>query len=427
MEKMKNFRMSILLMAVMAALLVFASSCKEEEEEYPTGGLDGTRLWGDITENVTLSANSTYQLDGAVHVKEGATLTINEGVTIEADASKVSYLLIEQGADIHAVGTASSPIVFTSNASAPSPGDWGGIMVCGNATINAEGGTGVSEVGNATYGGSNDNDDSGIMQYVRLEYSGIAFDEEHEANGFAFYALGNGTTLDHLQSYKGADDGFEFLGDTVNASYLVSSHSEDDSFDWTEGWRGKGQYWLANQGGTDGDRGIEGDNSKSDNTATPYSAPVLSNVSLLGAGFDGTYGMKLREGTKASIHNLIVTGFAKRSIHVEHNQTLTNLNNNELNVDYAHVSDDVSDMAIKYSVSTIIQDGQEVDDPNGPDVDENQKIEASDNVVLGAVNAYASTVFSGGINASDVDAYFESDSNIGSGSGWTSGWTVGVN
>jgi len=92
-----------------------------------------------------------------------------------------------------------------------------------------------------------------------------------------------------------------------------------------------------------------------------------------------------------------------------------------------HVSDDVSDMAIKYSVSTIIQDGQEVDDPNGPDVDENQKIEASDNVVLGAVNAYASTVFSGGINASDVDAYFESDSNIGSGSGWTSGWTVGVN
>src|SRR6056297_637543 len=181
MEKMKNFRMSILLMAVMAALLVFASSCKEEEEEDPTGGLDGTRLWGDITENVTLSANSTYQLDGAVHVKEGATLTINEGVTIEADASKVSYLLIEQGADIHAVGTASSPIVFTSNASAPSPGDWGGIMVCGNATINAEGGTGVSEVGNATYGGSNDNDDSGIMQYVRLEYSGIAFDEEHEA------------------------------------------------------------------------------------------------------------------------------------------------------------------------------------------------------------------------------------------------------
>lgn len=426
-EKMKSFRFSNLIMLAMASLLVFTTSCKDDEEEDPSGGLDGTRLWGDLTENITLSANTTYQLDGSVHVKEGATITINEGVTVEANASKVSYLLIEQGARINAAGTAGKPIVFTSDAASPAPGDWGGIMICGNATINAEGGTGVSEVGNATYGGNNDNDDSGILQYIRLEYTGVAFDEDHEANGFAFYAVGDATTVDHLQSYKGADDGFEFFGGTVNTKYLVSTHSEDDSFDWTEGWRGKGQFWLANQGGDGGDRGIEGDNSKSNNTATPYSFPILSNITLIGNNFDGTYGMKLREGTKAEIYNVIVSGFPKRSVHVEHNQTLTNLNNDELNLDYAYLCDDVSDVAVKYSVSTVMEGGEEIDDPNGPSVNEEQKFENSDNVVLDALNADHSTVYSGGINASGINAFFDSSSDIGSGSDWTSGWTIGVN
>ncbi|MGC9331443.1 MAG: hypothetical protein ACP5DZ_06145 [Bacteroidales bacterium] len=423
---MKMYKLSTLIMAVAAALLVFTTGCKKDEEEDPTGGLDGTRLWGDISENVTLDANSTYQLDGAVHVKDGATLVINEGVSIEANASKTSYLLIEQGGKINASGTTTNPIVFTSDAASPTPGDWGGIMVCGKATINAEGGTGVTEVGNAIYGGNNDNDDSGILQYIRLEYSGIAFDEEHEANGFAFYAVGNATTVDHLQSYKCADDGFEFFGGTVNASYLVSTHSKDDSFDWTEGWRGKGQFWLANQGGDNGDRGIEGDNNKNDNSTTPFSSPVLSNITLIGNGFTGTYGMKLREGTKAEIYNIIVTGFAKRSIHVEHNQTLTNLNNDELNVDYAYVSNDVTDVPIKYSVSTIIDGGEEIDDPNGPSVDDNEKIEASDNVTIDSFSATHSTTFDNGTNPSDIDTYFVSTTKIGSGSDWASGWTIGL-
>ncbi|MFW5805842.1 MAG: hypothetical protein ACOCVX_04870 [Bacteroidales bacterium] len=419
-------KLTPLFAVTIAALLVFTTSCKKDEEEEATGGLDGTRLWGDISENVTLEKNTTYELDGAVHVQDGATIIIEEGVTIEADASKTSYLLIEQGGKINASGTASKPIVFTSNAASPEPGDWGGIMVCGKATINAEGGTGVTEVGNAPYGGNNDNDDSGVLQYIRLEYSGIAFDEDHEANGFAFYSVGSSTTVDHLQSYKGADDGFEFFGGTVNASYLVSTHSEDDSFDWTEGWRGKGQFWLANQGGDGGDRGIEGDNNKNNNSTTPYSAPVLSNITLKGAGFNDTYGMKLREGTKAEIYNVIVTGFPKRSIHVEHNQTLTNLNNDELNLDYAYISDDVTDVPIKYSVSTVIQDGNEIDDPNGPSVDEDEKIEASDNVTIDNFTATHSTRFDGGTNPSDIDSYFVSTNKIGSGSDWTSGWTTGL-
>jgi hypothetical protein len=423
---MKMKKLTTLFAVTIAALLVFTTSCKKDEEEEATGGLDGTRLWGDITENVTLEKNTTYELDGAIHVQEGATIIIQEGVTIEADASKTSYLLIEQGGKINASGTASNPIVMTSNAASPAPGDWGGIMVCGKATINAEGGTGVSEVGNAPYGGNNDNDDSGVLQYIRLEYSGIAFDEDHEANGFAFYSVGNSTTVDHLQSYKGADDGFEFFGGTVNASYLVSTHSEDDSFDWTEGWRGKGQFWLANQGGDGGDRGIEGDNNKNNNSTTPYSAPMLSNITLIGGGFNGTYGMKLREGTKADIYNVIVTGFPKRSIHVEHNQTLTNLNNDALNVDYAYISNDVTDVPVKYSVSTVIQDGDEIDDPNGPSVDDNEKIEASDNVTIDIFTATHSTTFDGDTNPSDIDSYFVSTNKIGSGSDWTSGWTTGL-
>lgn len=435
-EKMKNVKISVVLMAFMAALLVMSTGCTQEDEpEESKGGLDGNRLWGEITENVSFSEGETYLLDGAVFVKDGASLIIEEGVLIEANTSKVSYLLIEQGGTINAIGSATQPIVFTSNSENPAPGDWGGIMICGKSVINSVGGTGVSEIGSSPYGGDDDNDNSGTLSYIRVEYSGIAFDEEHEANGFAFYAVGRATQVDHLQSYKGADDGFEFFGGTLNAKYLVSTQSEDDSFDWTEGWRGKGQYWLANQGGASGDRGIEGDNNKNDNETTPYSQPVLSNVTLIGANFIDTYGMKLREGTKATIVNFIVTGFDKRSVHVEHNQTIANVNNDELNLDYARIDDQVTDMAIKYSVSTIIDvddfdnDGdvtEEIDDPNAPLIDDAQRFENSGNFLIESVLATPSTVFAGGVDYSSVDSFFESDDNIGSGNSWTVGWTLGL-
>ena len=85
------------------------------------------------------------------------------------------------------------------------------------------------------------------MRYVRVEYTGFAFDEEHEANGITFYCVGNGTTVEYCQAYRGSDDGFEWFGGSVNVKYLVSTDCSDDSFDWTEGWNGKAQFLVAYQ------------------------------------------------------------------------------------------------------------------------------------------------------------------------------------
>ena len=146
----------------------------------------------------------------------------------------------------------------------------------------------MSEIGNAPYGGDQEDDNSGTLRYIRLEYTGYAFDEEHESNGVSFYGVGSGTTVEYLQAYKGADDGFEFFGGSVNAKYLVVTDCEDDSFDWTEGWNGKAQFLVATQVGTtgatdaDGDCLIEADNQDVNPNATPCSFPTLSNLTLIG-------------------------------------------------------------------------------------------------------------------------------------------------
>ena len=213
-----------------AAMTTFAACDKDDEKKDDP---EDYNLIGELTENRTLNAGETYTLSGGFHVKSGATLTIEEGVTIEAvDDNIVDYILIEQGAKIDAQGTPESPIVMTSQRK--EAGAWGGLHICGKAPINVQGATSVSEVGDAAYGGSDAADNSGILRYIRIEYAGYTFSEEKEANGFTFYGVGNGTTVDHLQAYMGSDDGFEWFGGTVNVKYLVSTNNTDDSFDWTE-------------------------------------------------------------------------------------------------------------------------------------------------------------------------------------------------
>lgn len=278
-------------------------------------------LSGQITENQTLSTDKVYIIKGVVRVKAGAELSIPAGTIIYADASgeAVAALIIEQGAKIDARGTAAEPIVFTSNKPVPRAGDWGGIVIVGKAKINRKGGKGTAELEELAYGGAEDADNSGILQYVRLEYTGHKFDAEHEYNAFSFYSVGSGTTVDHLQSYYGSDDGFEFFGGTVNVKYLVSTASADDSFDWTDGWRGKGQFLFAQQAETEGDRGIEADNLHHNPTATPISHPILSNVTLIGADDGGAdnEGAHFRRGTQVTLVNSLITGFPKLGIEVE--------------------------------------------------------------------------------------------------------------
>lgn len=308
---MKSMNWKFVTMAI-AAGMTLCTACSDDTPTENGGGENETDeylLSDNITENTSLEAGKTYTLSGGIHVKNGATLTIPAGVTIVAkNHDVVDYILVEQGAKINAQGTASSPVIMTSEKK--EPGSWGGIHICGYAHTNAEGGTGSSEIGGAPYGGSNDADNSGILRYIRLEYTGYAFDEEHEANGVSFYGVGNGTTVEYLQAYKGSDDGFEFFGGSVNVKYLIATCCSDDSFDWTEGWNGKAQFLVAYQEnketlGYDCDCLMECDNNGSNNAATPVAHPVLSNLTLIGNG-GSKQGIRLRAGTEVELYNTIV-------------------------------------------------------------------------------------------------------------------------
>ncbi|WP_290540351.1 hypothetical protein [Alistipes sp.] len=311
------------LAAVAIASMTLATSCNDDEgkgDGNKNQGLKGEipageTLTGNITDDVILTAGNTYKLSGGLHVKDGATLRIQQGVQLIAiDDDKPDYILIEQGAKIDAQGTAAKPIVMTSEQK--KAGAWGGIHICGKAHTNA--GTGVrSEIGDAPYGGSQDDDNSGTLRYIRLEYTGFALDEEHEANGVSFYGVGNGTTVEYLQAYKGSDDGFEFFGGSVNVKHLVVTSCSDDSFDWTEGWNGKGQFLVAYQEaestlGYDCDCLMECDNNGKNSAATPVAHPILANVTLVGNNATtGTRGVRLRAGTEVELYNAIITGKSK--------------------------------------------------------------------------------------------------------------------
>jgi len=331
--------MKKLLTPIILSTILF--SCRPEPVEPNTqtyvitdvnvNGEDYKKLEGIINENLSLDLNEKWLLSGGVFVDENARLSINEGGTVYADTEVTTFLSIKQGGEMFIQGKSTNPIVFTPLTDNPSYGDWGGIIVNGYSTINTgfnaegEGGTGI-------YGGDNDNDDSGILRYVRVEYAGKVLGTDNELNGFSFNGVGDGTIIEYIQAYKGSDDGIEFFGGTVNVRYAVSTHNQDDSFDWTHGWRGKGQYWLVQQGPDGGDRGIEADNNGDDNLLEPYSNPTLSNLTLIGVD-DGdglNTGMRLREGTKGKIFNTYVTGFPKYGIRVSDEVTLQNVENGEL-------------------------------------------------------------------------------------------------
>jgi hypothetical protein len=235
-------------------------------------------LSGTITKDILIKKGN-YILDGVVKITSGATITIEAGAVFNAVTTKSSSLVILQDGKINAVGTASDPIIFTT--ANKQPGDWGGITLYGNAPIKAVNGLSqaLSEDGNSVYYGGNDaNHNSGTMKFVRVEYGGKKInDGTSETNSMTFYAVGAGTTLENLVSYKGTDDGYEFFGGTVSAKNIVSYGNYDDSFDWQDAWSGQNNTnWYAFQTGT-GNFGMEIEASANvDNTA-----PKISNITLI--------------------------------------------------------------------------------------------------------------------------------------------------
>lgn len=198
-------------------------------------------LTGIISSDMILQRKNTYLLIGAVYVTNQATLTIEAGTVIRGDQETCGTLVITKGSKIMAEGNETSPIIFTSNNVTLSrkPGDWGGIVILGDAPINKIGGIGFldfnlnPELG--YYGGSNEEDNSGILKFVRIEYSGRKLKEKKELNGLSLAGVGNKTTLENIQISFSNDDSFECYGGKTTLNNIISYRATDDDFDFTQG------------------------------------------------------------------------------------------------------------------------------------------------------------------------------------------------
>ncbi|MDE1207808.1 multidrug transporter [Tenacibaculum larymnensis] len=276
-------------------------------------------LKGNYTTDLTLDASKSYTITGPTIFEDGTTLTIPAGTVIKAAATGADvYLAISQGAKIMADGTSSQPIIFTSSATTPNAGDWGGLILLGKAPINSVAGgtaTSTSEIASLPYGGDTADDNSGTLRYVRVEYSGGKADGQSENNGFSFYGVGNGTTVEYIQMFEGKDDGVEFFGGTVNVNNVSIVNAEDDSIDWTEGYSGTITDAYVKHG-TDHDKGIEADGYNTDigNLSNPkfFSKPTVTNLTIEGLG-SGTANeaIRLRAGTQGIFNNILLIGFAE--------------------------------------------------------------------------------------------------------------------
>ncbi|WP_394838744.1 hypothetical protein LVJ94_17785 [Pendulispora rubella] len=281
------------------------------------GGTKPTvELIGEVTTNTTLTADKFWLLKGVVFVRNGATLTIEKGTTIKGENASKGILVIQPGGKIMAEGTANEPILFTSQLpeGARKAGDWGGVIILGNARVNR----GVHRVDGldqgGTFGGQNDDESSGTFRYVRIEYSGIELSPDNEVNGLTMAGVGRGTTIDHVQIRHTKDDCFEFFGGTVNAKYLACQYNQDDGIDWDLGWTGKLQFFVLQQDPNTGEEmnGFEADNDNPANSNEPVSEPTIYNVTLCGQNSDqpkAQFGMLLRRNTKGHIFNTLAMGF----------------------------------------------------------------------------------------------------------------------
>ncbi len=305
---------------------------------------------GEITTNTTWTKTNIYLLSGFVYVEDGATLTIEAGTIIKGDKASKGTLIVTKTGTIQAQGTACQPIVFTSNEPAGSRtyGDWGGIIILGEAPINVTGGSAVIEggvdtpEGDGTYGGASPADNSGVLSYVRIEFPGIPFVPGNEINGLTMGGVGSGTTIDHIQVSYSGDDSFEWFGGRVNAKYIVAYRGFDDDFDTDFGYRGKVQFGYAlrdpNVADVSGSNGFEADNDATGSTNSPFSKALFSNITIAGpkvntgdvVNVNFKRGAHLRRNTQTSIYNSIIMGYPEVGVRIEGTNTSINASNDSL-------------------------------------------------------------------------------------------------
>jgi hypothetical protein len=256
-------------------------------------------------QTVTWESHLNYILNGFVFVDSTATLNIEPGCVVKGhpgQAENASAIIVARGGTINANGTVDAPIIFTCSSdwaddlnSIPFDfkGQWGGLIVLGNATTNHAGGFGRIEGIPETetrgeFGGANDDDNSGIIRYVSIRHGGSIIGANNEVNGLTMGAVGRGTTIEFVEVFANLDDGFEWFGGTVDCRNIISVWNDDDNFDYDTGWRGRGQFWACLQNPADGNRGGEHDGGITPNDAFPWSNPYIANVTFIGSGMSGT-------------------------------------------------------------------------------------------------------------------------------------------
>jgi PKD repeat protein len=317
------------------------SNFNPENEVYPA---TTQTVSADITTNTTWSG--VVLLQNKIYVKNNATLTIAPGTIIRGDKVTQGTLIITRGAKLNAQGTVSQPIVFTSNEAVGNrnEGDWGGVVLLGLARNNQPGGVanieGIVATTDTQYGGAFDNDNSGTIKYVRIEFAGIALEPNKEVNGITFGSVGSATTVDYVQVSHSGDDSFEWFGGTVNCKHIIAYRGLDDDFDTDFGYRGKVQFALSirdkDVSDAPGDsNAFECDNDANGTTATPKTRPIFSNVTLVGPKGNGSITLpvgekfekafRLRRNSAVSVLNSLVTGWEK-GLSIEGAPVVANLN-----------------------------------------------------------------------------------------------------
>jgi hypothetical protein len=290
---------------------------------------------GSIIEDTIWRAQTTYRLTGPVFVEGKARLTIEPGTRIIGEFG--SALIVTRDAQIYARGQSNEPIVFTSAkpAGERQRGDWGGIVLLGNASINQPSGhiEGVDkEDVRGHFGGQVDSDSCGVLEYVRIEFAGFEVFADNELNGLTMGGCGHNTIARHVQVHQAADDGVEMFGGTADLKNIVITGAKDDSLDWDMGWRGRVQFLVIQQHGDAGDNGFEADNWKKNHSAEPRSNPTMYNVTMIGSDNpdSGQRAMNLRRGTSGEFHNFIITGHSKELLDIRDLETATLARQGEL-------------------------------------------------------------------------------------------------
>ena len=293
-------------------------------------------------------------------------------------SSSTDFLVINRGCALMADGTADQPILFTAKeevlgtAEDNDRGLWGGLVINGYAPINdcpegADGGTDdcikEGEANSGQFGGSNGNDNSGVLRYVSVRFAGSNVDPENQLNGIAFQAVGDATVVDYVQVYNNLDDGIEFFGGTVDAKHVVLTGNADDSLDWTDGWTGRIQYLYIEQ--TDSaDNAIEADNREGDEGALPRSNPAIANMSVYGKSDERA--LRIRRGTGLALRNSFIDG-SERCLRVDGGSRAllgTDLTFEGVSFACAQTHDRDEDGAVKSyldSAPNVSQNGEKVD------------------------------------------------------------------